>query len=308
MPEPSVAAVILNYNRYEDTVECLRSLLLSSYLFAQVIVVDNASTDGSEEKLRKEFPSVTLLQTGKNLGYARGMNVGIHYALQSLPKYIFVANSDTEIEKNFLQRLVNAMENDPSSAAATGTIYYHENKDKIWFAGGEISFVRGTGICRYDLPAKEITDELNVRKVSFISGCGVVIRSSTLSHTNVFDERYFMYVEDLELSLRLQKLGFNLIHVPRARMYHKVGNNNGTPFQVYFGIRNRLLFVQEGFNIFFRITALTYLFMSWLLKMMYWSMFGHDKFKASLYGIEDFLAGNFYEGRGVLMMTTYKPK
>lgn len=137
---PKVSIVILNWNGVKDTLECLESCFKIDYPNFEVIVVDNASLDGSLEKIKEKFPQVTLLQNSQNLGYAEGNNVGMRYAVTRGADYFWLLNNDTTVEVGALKMLVEVMESVPSVGLASPVIYSYDNQDKLQFCGSCFSW------------------------------------------------------------------------------------------------------------------------------------------------------------------------
>ena len=128
MPRARVCIVLLNYNRYQDTIACVESLRQCRYGSFRILIVDNASTDQSEEVLRKRFPDIEIAQTGRNLGYTGGINFGVQHARQSQPAFILLLNNDTLVEPDFLDHLLEALEPKPNAAPACGTNYIEQER------------------------------------------------------------------------------------------------------------------------------------------------------------------------------------
>ena len=276
MLKPDVVAVILNYKRPDDTVECVDALRRSTFEATKIIVVNNDLSDKSTDALLKKYPDLELIHTGKNYGYAGGMNIGLKRALQLRSKYLFVANSDTVVEKDVISLLVAAMENHPNTAAASGTICYYDDPKKIWCAEGEINYWRATASYRTALPAEHRLREGGILPVTFISGCAFLVRSSALESVGLFDERFFMYLEDTELCSRFVRNGYDLLYLPAAIIRHKVNDGGIAPLPLYFSVRNRYLFLAVAASWFPRIVGFTYLSIVTAAKFIFWSLTRKD--------------------------------
>lgn len=125
MSYPKAIVVTLNWNRKEDTIECLKSLLELDYANYEIVVVDNGSMDGSAQAIRQSFPNITVIENKENLGYSLGMNTGIKYALEQGVKYVLIMNNDTVIDKGALTELVKVAESDPTIGFVTGKAYFY---------------------------------------------------------------------------------------------------------------------------------------------------------------------------------------
>lgn len=296
---PSVAAVVLNYRRPQETALCVQALVQSSLRPASIVVVDNDSGDGSVAWLRNALPQVEIAESGKNLGYSGGMNVGMRRALLTDAAYVLVLNSDTLVDAGTVETLVRGLEGDPSAGAATGTFYYYPETNRIWYAGGDLSYWRANAVTRRSLPVGSPRGIAEAHRVSFLTGCAIVFRTTSLRAAGLFDERYFMYLEDVELCARFIVHGFRLLYVPRALLYHKMTVDAQTPLKVYFTMRNRLLFLETAPNRWVRSLGTAYFISMFCLKLLRWSMSEGALFRAACMGVMDYAGRRFHEGRGL---------
>lgn len=245
---PRVAVVVLNWNGRADTVECLESLARLEPPAHEVVVVDNGSTDGSVAVIGERFPGVTVLENGENLGYTGGNNAGLRYALGQGAEYVLVLNNDTVVAPDLLGRLVEAAEADPEVGMAGPTIYYHDRPDVIWSAGGGIDWERG----RTWMVGLDEVDEgqlgVEPRAMDFITGCAMLVRRGLMERVGLLDERFFAYYEDTEWCVRAGRAGYGIVHVPLARMWHKISPCAQSDSRVvhYYMTRNRLLFLRAA--------------------------------------------------------------
>ncbi len=225
---PRVTAVVLNYGREEMTVTCVAALERSTGVTPQILIVDNASPDGSGERLHSRFPQHDFLQTGQNLGYAGGNALGIARAMQHGAEFVLVINDDAEVAPDALSHLVAAMEAEPRAAAVGPTIRFDDVAASICWAGGELVIARalGTSEPRGAAPAAHVpspappTPSEAPRPCTFVSGCCLLLRTEALRETGSFHAEYFAYVEDVELSLRLTRAGWKLLYAPAAAVVH----------------------------------------------------------------------------------------
>jgi hypothetical protein len=299
MSVPRVSIILLNYNRGEDTIECINSLLQCAYPHFHILVVDNASTDNSVEVLKQNFSDLEILQTGQNLGYTGGINFGLRHTRQAAPEYILVLNNDTLVTVDFLNRLVEAMEQNPSAAAAGGTIFCEHERNRIWYGGGRLVPWRGLAVHEKKGELVEPATLANVRQVSFVTGCMILFRATLLDKIGVEDERFFMYLDDIELSARILARGYELLYVPQAIIYHKVVGEKESAFKLYYSARNRLLLINTAFTGWPRFVAKYYFLAVIMVKLCLWRFTNPRFFRAASVGLRDFFAGRFYEGRGL---------
>lgn len=242
---PRVTVVVLNWNGLGDTLECLESLAGLDYPRYRVLVVDNGSTDGSPVAIRQRFPDVEVIETGENLGYAGGNNVGLRYALAQGADYVLLLNNDTVVAPDMLRWLVEAAEKDPRVGVAGPMIYYHDQPEVVWSVGGGIDWRRGqTWMIGLDEP-DDGRFGTEPREVDFITGCAMLVRAAALREAGLLDERFFLYYEEVEWCVRIRRAGYRIIHVPAAKMWHKISPQaqSDSPLVHYYMSRNRLLFL-----------------------------------------------------------------
>lgn len=223
---PPVWIIVVNWNQQQLTLECLASLRAAADPACRVLLVDNGSTDGSAAAVRREFPEVEVLETGVNLLYAGGNNAGIVRALAEGAQLIVLLNNDTVVDPGCMRHLRSRMEADPRCGIAGPKIYYAGARDRIWYAGGEMSFWKGElwhrGIResdhgQYDVPGK----------TGYVTGCCLMIRREALERAGMLDESFRMYGEDADLCMRVRRAGFDIQYEPAARVWHKISVSSG---------------------------------------------------------------------------------
>ncbi len=251
---------ILNYNGEKDTGACLKSLsaCITDGIDLHVVVVDNHSLDGFS--LREvDFPKLklTLIKNPTNEGFSGGHNRGIIFALQNNADYIMVLNNDTIVDNHFIVNLVAALEKESTIGVVTPKIYFtkgHEfHKDRyteedlgkvIWYAGGKTDWQTATsvhrGVDEVDHGQYDTTE-----KIAFATGCCMLFKREVFEKAGLFDERYFLYYEDADISERIKKVGYTIFYVPNAVIYHNnagASGGAGNSLQDYFMTRNQMLF------------------------------------------------------------------
>ena len=240
---PRIQVLVLNWNGREDTLQCLHSLtpLLSDS--TRVLVVDNGSTDGSVNAIRQAFPTVEYIETGQNLGYAGGNNVGIRHALERGVDYVLVLNNDTIVNPAFLAPLVERAQADPKTAVLGSYIYYLDRPETLNFAGARWNDERaGIEWPGQDEPADTVPQ--TVSETAYVCGAAMLIRASALREIGLFDERFFLVYEEADWCFRARRAGYRCLMVPQSRIFHKVGAAFGSeqsPLRAYFSTRNELL-------------------------------------------------------------------
>ncbi|MEX2115994.1 MAG: glycosyltransferase family 2 protein [Bacteroidota bacterium] len=300
---PSVAIIMINFNRVDDTIECIRSLQRCEYPAFSILLIDNGSTDGSEARLRSELPDIPLLAAGENLGYTGGVNLGLEQHSSKEADYVLILNNDTIVEPDFLDHLVAAMEEQQHAAAACGTIYCHHDREKIWYAGGRLIPWRGIAVHEHKGQKLPRVGLNGVRSVSFVTGCMIILRTSMLADIGKEDERFFMYLDDIEFSARIMRKGYRLLYVPQSVIYHKVLGEKESPFKLYYSARNRLLLIQTLGGRFERTIAAMYFLTVISLKYLAWSVVKPPFARAAFAGLRDYFGARFYEGRGATFVS-----
>lgn len=225
MPDASVAAVVLSWNRREDTLACLRSLAAVEGAGLSTILVDNASSDGTVEAVRAGFPGVEVLVNDENLGFAEGNNVGIRRALEGAAAWVLLLNNDVEVDPGFLRALLEEAERRPDAGALGPLILFGPPSELIWFAGASYDPRKGyNGRQRgYGEPAGPPFDE--VWQTDRICGAAMLVPRTVLEEVGGFDTELFAYYEDTDWSLRARAAGHRLYVVPAARIWHKVSRS-----------------------------------------------------------------------------------
>jgi len=237
----SVSIVILSYNNREDLEECIPSLMSQTYQDFEIIVVDNASMDGSEEFIRTNYPMIKVVQTGKNLGYPAGNNAGFEVAEG---EYIVVVNPDTVADPEWLAELIKPLKNDPTIAATTSKVLIYYQKDKINTCANT-SHLTGLTFCRG--LNKSVDEFNNFQAVGAVSGCSFAIRRDVLKYINGFDPDFFLYMEDADLSWRIRFAGGKILYVPESIIYHKF-NLSIAPWKEFYLERNRYLILLKNLD------------------------------------------------------------
>ncbi|CAN5827818.1 N/A [soil metagenome] len=247
---PRVATVLLNLCAEEDTAACIRSLQAGDYPALEIVLVDNGSPDGSGERLREAFPEVAYLQTGENLGFTGGNNRGIERALAEGCDYLLILNNDTVVDPGCVAALVETARSTAQVGAVGGKILFYDAPERIWFGGGDFSRVRALGMHRLEGQPDPDPAEQGVREVSFLTGCCMLIPAAVLREVGAFEEDFFIYVEDVEISLRIAASGYRLLYQPAGRLYHRVPLEEPPipPHKIVLRDRNRRRLVRRRYG------------------------------------------------------------
>jgi GT2 family glycosyltransferase len=300
---PKVSVLVLNYIHWTDTVACVRSLQQCTYKNYSIVILDNASPNDSEVQLQKIFPDLTFLQTQENLGYTGGINYGIKKILEGNTEYILVINPDTTVARDLIDRLVAGMIRNPTAAIASGTIFYSDNSNRVWYAGGRLLPWKGYAEHFTALENGDDSGFTTFKQVTFVTGCLMLMRVKDLKTVGFLDERFFMYLDDVEYSVRVQRLGFDLIYVPEAKIYHRIVCQDEAIYKLYYAVRNQFLLIKTSFTGVSGWIGLLYFSLSLTIKMLTWWFNNTEKFQVSRMGIEDYFAGRFGPGRGLEYLT-----
>ena len=257
----NVSIVVLNWNGEKDTIECLQSLekLSIKGFTLSILLVDNGSSIKSIRAI-KEYVSgcknkTKLIENGKNLGFAGGNNIGIKHAIKDGADYVMTLNNDIVVDKNLVLGLLNTMESLGKVGIVSPKIYFakgyefkkqytkNELGNVIWYAGGNMDWENIYG-------SNNGVDEVDkgqfdkVAETDFATGACSFINVKALKETGYFDEKYFMYFEDADLSQRMKRKGWKVLYSPKGYLWHKVAQSSGigSVLNDYFITRNRLLF------------------------------------------------------------------
>lgn len=241
----TVFVIILNWNRELDTAAALDSFLGQRGVTVKVLLVDNGSSDGSGDRLHSRYPDIDYLQIGSNLGYAGGNNRGIERALAADAQWVLVVNNDTVAQPDCLRQLVDALQRDPRLGAVSPYITQFGSGERPWFAAGQLSLVRMTGL--------HVTGPASgpPTPCTFLSGCCLLLRAEILREVGLFREDLWAYMEDVDLSLRVLRAGWCLAVVPEARLAHKAPDiaTEPSPRQIVLRDRNRRRIARASLSI-----------------------------------------------------------
>lgn len=296
----NIILIILNYRRSIETIECIKSIESSTIRPRKIIVVDNDSGDDSVEKIREKYPNLYIYQTGLNLGYTGGMNEGIRIALEEHSTHIVITNSDVIFYTDTVELLYEALVNNVNAAIATPSIYYSQEKNRLWYGGGKLNYLRSSGFSNKSDNVNIQNDKITL--VDFVSGCSFMIKTSVLRQLHGFDNRYFMYQEDVDLSARIVKENYSMLYVPRARVDHNVNEGYIKPLSLYYSMRNRLLFIKLHLHGITKYLAYFYMYITITMKFFFWMLHKPSLSKALIYSVKDFMKSKFNKNSHINLM------
>lgn len=281
--EPLIYIILVNYNGYADTVDCVNSLLKIQYQNYKIVIVENASKD-SELLKKDQFlnENTIILYAQENKGFSDGNNIGIKYAMQFNPDYLLLLNNDTVVQSDFLNHLVNTAENHEKIGIVTGRIYYHKNHENLWYSGGQYN--RNSGKTNQVMYDKSINEE---KKITFASGCLMLVSKECIQKVGLLDDSYFMYSEDTDYCCRVCDAGLEIIWNPNSIIFHKVSASVGdnSVFQQYYITRNNFIMTKK----YGEIKAKAYLFR--IIQCIKDVIKGRLKLKVAIWAYLDFLKG-----------------
>lgn len=294
---PSLAIVIVNWNSFDVTHNCLASLKGIDYPNYRLIVVDNGSNDNSGDKLKSEFPEIILLKNEKNLGFTGGNNTGIEFALKNNLELVMLLNNDTIVTPDFASKLVEALLRSNDNGAIQPKIMFNQEREIIWNAGSSFSKVwhltKTIGMGEIDKGAYNTQKE-----IPWVTGCCFLTRASIIHEVGKLDDRFFIYYEDTDWSFRIKQKGYQLIYEPFSKIYHEVGKSNDnretfgegnlSPFSHYVNVRNHIFIVRRYARGVYFITSMFYQLYKLTGYSLYFLVRGRfKKLKASLRGFYD---------------------
>jgi GT2 family glycosyltransferase len=244
-PVPLVWVVVLTWNQRETTLECLASLSQMTYPSYRIVVVDNASADGTAAAIREKSPDVEVVTIERNLGYPGGCNVGLRYALERGAEYIFAINNDVSVDPVVLDELMREV--GPDVGILTPKVYFASEPERIWSVGGRRSRLTYEMVRRGDgeLDRGQWNE---VVEQDYLIGCAHLFSRSLLETIGLLDAGFFLYYDDVDICIRAQRAGYRLLMVPRARMWHKVAASSGgvgTPRERYYMGRSNVRFLRK---------------------------------------------------------------
>lgn len=249
---PLVHVLVINWNGRAHLEACFDSLLASAYSNARFVLIDNASEDGSVDFVRARFGSdsrVEILECPTNLGWSGGNNAGIRRAIAEGAEYVFLINNDTAVSPDFLERTVAAAQADPRIGVVAPKMVLFDQPDILNSVGLECSYIGSSwdkGVARIDAPAWDVPCEV-------IGACGgaCLIRTAVFDKTGLLPEEFGIYLDDLDLCLRVWNAGYSIVSCPSAVVRHKfsatLGEGTRARYKYYLNTRNRFWMMLRNF-------------------------------------------------------------
>lgn len=295
--DPKVAIVLVNWNSFDLTNDCIISLQAIDYQNKDIIVVDNGSNDQSGDRLKSAHPEIILLQSTTNTGFTGGNNIGLQYSLNKDYTYSMLLNNDTFVEPDFLSHLVKYMDEHPETGAIQPRIFFNHNRSLIWNAGSAYNRFWGyTYTLGYNKPSSPEAEK--IREPDWITGCALLTRNDILKKTGLLSDKFFIYYEDVDLSFRIKNAGHQLIYYPKSIIYHIAGMANKNkikgkegyinPIVHYLNIRNNIWLLKKHTPWYFIPSVFIFNFFRKLAIIFYFAVrLRFKKLFAVLRGIKD---------------------
>ena len=219
--EPLISVILVNYNGYDDTRECVRSLLASDYRNIRICIVDNASSKNIveyDDVIKEDRCDIVYLKN--NIGFAGGNNVGIEYSKKYNPDYYLILNNDTVVKRDFLKPLLRKCIANDKIGIATGKVLYYDEPSILWFGGSYFD----SKLCEYRIKGIGCIDNGDYdqeTEIYYTTGCFMLIPAAVLNKVGKMSEDYFLYYEDADYCERIKSYGFSIYYLPKSIIYHK---------------------------------------------------------------------------------------
>jgi GT2 family glycosyltransferase len=291
-----VSLVTVTYNA-EKFIEMFMTSLLAQKITGTLVVVDNASKDQTLCKLKQYGTSlgtinIVILAQTQNVGVAEGNNIGIRWSMDWGADVVILLNNDVEFAPCALTMLVeHALD---SSTVTVPTIFYGDDKHKVWFGGGAMVPSRGLSVHRYNIPERDLTE------INYSPTCCMAIPATLFKKIGLMNADYFVYFDDTDFCARLNANGVPINLLRDSQLYHYVSSSTGgddSPLSIYFGTRNRLYFMRANITGVNRIISFIYFILTRLIKLLLYTAKGEStKTESMLLGFKDYMRGRMGQG------------
>ncbi|MFN0157687.1 MAG: glycosyltransferase family 2 protein [Bacteroidota bacterium] len=296
---PRICAIVLNWNGGERIHRCVQSLLASTGAQVNVVVVDNGSTDGSNELLAVTFASISLIRLGKNIGLAKARNEGLRWSMEQGFDAMLFIDDDARVAPDTLSQLWQTLQSSPQAGIVTPRILDGNNEKIIWYDGG-VTNTFGDPVHR-NMGAEAGTVTRESLEIEFGTGCCQLIKREVVEQIGLLDETFFVYSEDADYSFRAREAAFRIVHVPGAIAWHEQSGdtkkNKGKWYRDYYVTRNKLMLFSKHYKGMKFIVALVgFGIVDFGFRIGYFMVMGEfRRCRAIFDGVTDFLCGRFGE-------------
>ena len=247
-----VFVLILSYNGRKWLVDCLPSVLAMDYPNFETVVIDNGSSDGTQDFLRENFPQVQIVTLQPNRGYAGGFDAGLEYAAQRGAEYFLVMNNDTEIDPHALTALVEAAQSQSQAGFVTGKVYFYDRREVFQSVGKkEDPLVWSGDYMGYEEKDSGQYDEIKER--AFVDDVYILVHRKMYNEIGGYDPQFYLQYEELDWQLRAKKAGWKIYYTPEAKLWHRGSATTGgvgSPINNYFLERSLLIVIAKHGNVF----------------------------------------------------------
>ena len=283
--DKKIAVIIINWKKYDFTLNCIDSVLKSSYKNFKIILIDNESQNSFPDEINKS-EKIHIIKNKNNEGFARANNQGIKYSIKNGFDYILLLNNDTVIKNDLLDLLIKY--SNTSNKKIIQPLILNYDGSKIWNAGGTINNFFGTF---QTLKKGKSFKNFKIKRnfTEWFTGCCVLIDSDVFKDIGYFDERFFAYYEDIDFSIRLKKMGYSLALMTDSYLQHyesasskSINQTEGnlSPYVHYLNIRNHILLLKKHLKSFNVIGVTIYQIIKILSYLLYFLIrFRFNKFK-----------------------------
>ncbi len=252
-----VSVIIPTYNSYHTLKDAIKSLKSQTLQPLEIIIIDNASSDGTTEKIKKDFPSIKLVTMKKNTGVTGGRNEGVKY-LSPKADVVMFFDHDMVANKNMIKELVSVLDSQSDIGIVTPKIFYWDKKNIIWAAGTDVNLITGQTLFR---GGEDIGQYEKIEEVA-VAPAVLLVDRKLIDKKLKFDDIYFATYEDTDYCFKAKKMGFLTYYTPRAYAYHKIPYDHNDAnirllSRTYFVARNRVIFMKRFGKSFFIFLLLT---------------------------------------------------
>jgi GT2 family glycosyltransferase len=238
-----VVAVIVTWNKRVEVLRCIESVLASTHPIEAIIILDNASTDGTAEAIKQQFDhtgNIYLLVNRVNKGGSGGFYEGINAALTYKPDYLWLLDNDVIVAPNALSELLLTAETEPGAGIVGSKIYFAQTPQIIWSLGARINFKQARAFTIGD----KVRDEGQFQQtleIDYVPMCSMLLAPKVVERIGSVDPGYFVYGDDVDFCTRARQAGFRVLNAPRSNVWHDITLNSGrlSPFAAYYFTRNR---------------------------------------------------------------------
>lgn len=289
--KPRVGIVVVTFNQWQRSRECLESLRKLDYEPREIVVVDNGSYDGTADSIRRDFPEVRLLAQSENLGYTGGNNAGIRSCLDLGVDAVMILNNDAVVAPDLLDRMVHRL---TDRTIVTPRVWDASSDGEAGALVGTFDWTWGIAI-----PDPESTaPDAEAKEVGFAAGCCLLLPVSIFENVGMFDERFFLYYEDLDLLERARTAGYRIVWEPRAVVNHHPASSSGgseiSPARLYYSTRNRALVMRKHRSGMANAVFLAYYLPSRLIRILMFLLRGQTRLAGAIWlGVFDILRGRW---------------